>query len=149
MTAAGPVHIDSDAGQVRQQPSGRVIGGVVADPMDLQVISLGSTPGSAHPYEGRYPAGSLVHDGVWYYGTYCLLRDRSLSMNYPVLGPFVGFRVSRDMGKTWVDGGVCPQHNLFGEHTDRSSARPVKIGAPHFVDFGKNMEHSPDGYALS
>jgi len=24
---------------------------------------------------------------------------------------------------------------------------PVKIGAPHFVDFGKNMEHSPDGYA--
>ena len=24
---------------------------------------------------------------------------------------------------------------------------PVKIGAPHFVDFGKNMEHSPDGNA--
>jgi hypothetical protein len=23
----------------------------------------------------------------------------------------------------------------------------VKIGAPHFVDFGKNMEHSPDGRA--
>ena len=21
---------------------------------------------------------------------------------------------------------------------------PVKIGAPHFVDFGKDMEHSPD-----
>ena len=24
---------------------------------------------------------------------------------------------------------------------------PVKIGAPHFVDFGRNMEHSPDGKA--
>jgi hypothetical protein len=24
---------------------------------------------------------------------------------------------------------------------------PVKIGAPHFVDFGKNMEYSPDGKA--
>ena len=24
---------------------------------------------------------------------------------------------------------------------------PVKLGAPHFVDFGKNMEHSPDGKA--
>ena len=24
---------------------------------------------------------------------------------------------------------------------------PVKIGAPKFVDFGKNMEHSPDGKA--
>jgi hypothetical protein len=23
----------------------------------------------------------------------------------------------------------------------------VKIGSPHFVDFGKNMEHSPDGKA--
>ena len=24
---------------------------------------------------------------------------------------------------------------------------PVKFGSAHFVDFGKNMEHSPDGYA--
>ena len=24
---------------------------------------------------------------------------------------------------------------------------PVKIGSPHFVDFGRNMEHSPDGKA--
>jgi hypothetical protein len=24
---------------------------------------------------------------------------------------------------------------------------PVKFGAPHFVDFGKNMQHSPDGMA--
>ncbi|GHU63186.1 hypothetical protein FACS1894123_05460 [Bacteroidia bacterium] len=24
---------------------------------------------------------------------------------------------------------------------------PVKIGSPHFVDFGKNMEYSPDGKA--
>jgi len=116
------------------------------DPMDLEVVSLGTTAGSALPYQGRYPAGSLFHDGVWYYGTYCLLNDRSLGMNWPILGPFVGFRISHDMGKTWEDGGVSPTNNLFREHTDLS-ARPVKIGAPHFVDFGKNMEHSPDGYA--
>ena len=24
---------------------------------------------------------------------------------------------------------------------------PVKMGCPHFVDFGRNMEHSPDGKA--
>ena len=24
---------------------------------------------------------------------------------------------------------------------------PVKMGCPHFVDFGKNMQHSPDGKA--
>ena len=29
----------------------------------------------------------------------------------------------------------------------RLKGEPVKIGAPHFVDFGKNMEHSPDGKA--
>ena len=30
-----------------------------------------SSPARA-PTKGRYPCGSLVHDGVWYYGTYCL-----------------------------------------------------------------------------
>lgn len=116
------------------------------DPMNLEVISLGTTHSSALPYQGRYPAGSLVLDGIWYYGTYCLLNDPSSSMNWPILGPFVGFRVSHDFGKTWDEQGMSPAENLFGEQTDLK-AGPVKIGAPHFVDFGKNMEHSPDGYA--
>jgi hypothetical protein len=34
---------------------------------------------------------------------------------------------------------------LFGE--SGWNGYPVKIGSPHFVDFGKNMEHSPDGKA--
>ncbi len=29
----------------------------------------------------------------------------------------------------------------------RVAGEPVKIGSPHFVDFGRNMEHSPDGKA--
>jgi len=116
------------------------------DPMNLQVISLGKTLGSALPYQGRYPAGSLVYNGVWYHGSYCLLEDPSSSMNWPILGPFVGFRISHDYGKTWKESSVSPTKNLFDEHTDLG-AKPVKIGAPHFVDFGKNMEHSPDGYA--
>ena len=28
-----------------------------------------------------------------------------------------------------------------------SRAHKVKLGAPHFVDFGRNSEHSPDGRA--
>lgn len=116
------------------------------DPMNLEVVSLGTTHGSSLPYQGRYPCGSLVHNGIWYYGTYCLLNDPSLGMNWPIQGPFVGFRISRDLGKTWDESTVSPQNNLFGEHTDLG-AKPVKIGAPHFVDFGRNMEHSPDGYA--
>ena len=38
-----------------------------------------------------------------------------------------------------------PAKPLFGESALKGE--PLKIGAPHFVDFGKNMEHSPDGKA--
>jgi hypothetical protein len=34
---------------------------------------------------------------------------------------------------------------VFGENG--LNGYPVKIGSPHFVDFGKNMEYSPDGKA--
>ena len=30
---------------------------------------------AALPITGRYPCGSLVYNGVWYYGTYCLAPD--------------------------------------------------------------------------
>ncbi len=115
------------------------------DPMDLEVTSLGVYVGPATPYMGRYPCGSLLYNDIWYYGTYCLLDDKRLGMNWPILGPFVGFRISDDYGKTWTEE-TNPTNNLFDEHTDLG-ANPIKIGAPHFVDFGKNMEHSPDGKA--
>ena len=117
------------------------------DPLALKITSLGAVPGDPSPYEGRYPCGSLVVDGVWYYGTYCLLDHPAWSMNWPILAPFVGFRISRDLGKTWEPQAPTPANPLFGEKTTVWGAEPVKMGAPHFVDFGKNMEHSPDGKA--
>jgi hypothetical protein len=92
----------------------------------------------------------LVHDGIWYYGTYCLhpsgsVRRDGRSFNWPWLGPFVGFRTSKDFGKTWTQTPCTPENPLFGEHA--LNGEPVKIGAPHFVDFGKAMEYSPDGKA--
>jgi hypothetical protein len=92
----------------------------------------------------------LVHDGVWYYGTYCLgpLGETPYGddkFNWPWLGPFVGFRTSADYGRSWTDTPHTPEKPLFNE--TGMYGYPVKIGAPHFVDFGKNMEHSPDGYA--
>jgi hypothetical protein len=57
----------------------------------------------------------------------------------------VGFRISTDLGKTWTQTPCTPEKPLFGEHA--LHGEPVKIGAPHFVDFGKNLEHSPDGKA--
>ena len=40
---------------------------------------------------------------------------------------------------------LSPVKPLFPEPAEFLG--PVKMGAPHFVDFGKNMEHSPDGKA--
>ena len=120
------------------------------DPLKLDVTGQGVFKSSPRPYEGRYPCGSLVYNGVWYYGTYCLhpgggIQRDGVIYNWPWLGPFVGFRTSTDLGKTWVETPRTPENPLFGEHA--LNGEPVKIGAPHFVDFGKNMEHSPDGKA--
>jgi len=120
------------------------------DPLKLTVTNQGIFKSSPRPYEGRYPCGSLVHDGVWYYGTYCLHPSGSVphdgrTFNWPWLGPFVGFRTSTDFGKTWTQTPCTPEKPLFGEHA--LNGEPVKIGAPHFVDFGKAMQYSPDGKA--
>ena len=115
------------------------------DPLNLKIINVSVYSGNGAPYGGRYPCGSLVYNRVWYYGTYCLLETPGKGLNWDVLGPLVGFRYSTDFGKTWHDTPHTPSQPLFGE-----PAKPggkVKMGAPHFVDFGRNMQYSPDGKA--
>ncbi len=121
------------------------------DPLNLEIRNT-SAPQAADPfpYRGRYPAGSLVHNDIWYYGTYCLaptavFKHNDFQWNWPNLGPMPGFRISRDYGKTWEPSPLTPEKPLFPEPAKYPG--PVKMGAPHFVDFGKNMEHSPDGKA--
>ncbi len=121
------------------------------DPEDLTIKNTSPPqPASPKPYEGRYPCGSLVYNGVWYYGTYCLTptpydKHKGIVYNWPILGPMPGFRISTDYGKTWTPSPLSPQKPLFPEPAKRRG--PVKMGAPHFVDFGKNMQYSPDGKA--
>ena len=121
------------------------------DPLRLIVTNQAIYASAPSPYQGRYPCGSLVYNDVWYYGTYCLhpsgvvKHNDGMTYNWPWLGPFVGFRYSTDFGKTWTETPCTPTKTLFGEQALKGE--PVKIGAPHFVDFGKNMEHSPDGKA--
>lgn len=80
-------------------------------------------------YPGRYPCGSLMHEGIWYYGTYLLGPDGSvphddgLSYNWPILGPFMGFRISEDRGLTWRESPCTPDSPLFPEPQDRYTAR--------------------------
>jgi hypothetical protein len=136
-----------------------------SNPMDLRITRVGVIGHEPFPYGGQYPCGSLVHNGVWYYGTYALDWHKK---PWDVMGPFVGFNISTDAGKTWQPPARTAINPLFGESakdgrpvrmwkmdeayktSEYAKGKPeakVRIGAPHFVDFGKNMEHSPDGKA--
>jgi hypothetical protein len=117
------------------------------DPLRLSLENLGVEYASPAPYGGRYPCASLMHDGVWYYGAYCLDESGRTAadgrpLNWDILGPFVGFRMSRDGGKTWEETPHSPARPLFGE--SGKNGGKIRIGAPHVVDFGRNMQHSPD-----
>jgi len=97
--------------------------GVIAgdDPLTLKAYSIGLDKSSpAFPYNGRYPCGSLMHNGVWYYGTYCLGPDDNakfgdMKVNWPWIGPFVGFRFSKDYGHNWTPPPHTPEKPIFGE----------------------------------
>jgi hypothetical protein len=120
------------------------------DPLRLSVTSLGSEAASPEPYGGRYPSANLVYNGIWYYGTYAVDFDLSKpeyrdQYSWAICGPVPGFRISKDYGKTWIASPLSPEKPLFPE--SGKAGRQVKIGTPHFVDFGKNMEHSPGGKA--
>jgi len=118
------------------------------DPMKLKILSLGTEGASALPYGGRYPCANLVYGGVWYYGTYGIDFDpdpKNEKYSWAICGPLPGFRISKDYGKTWI---ACPltlDKPLFPESGKKG--QQVKMGTPHFVDFGRNMENSPDGKA--
>lgn len=115
------------------------------DPLDLKITSLGTVQASALPYGGRYPCANLVYNGVWYYGTYGIDFDpkpENKKYSWAICGPLPGFRISKDYGKTWIP---CP-FNLYNPLFPESgkNGQHVKMGTPHFVDFGKNLEYSPD-----
>ncbi len=133
----------------RHHPATTGYATIVGDnPLELKIVNPGIYSASPAPYGGRYPCGSLVYDGVWYYGTYCLMDsdgNPGKGLNWDILGPFVGFRYSTDYGHTWHACPHTPRYPLFPE--PRKPGGTVKIGSPHFVDFGKNMEYSPDGMA--
>ena len=119
------------------------------DPLHLTFSDPGHFASSPLPYRGRYPCGSLVYDGVWYYGTYCLAPHENvprdgIPYNWPWLGP------------SWAFAGRRPRQDLDGDavHAGETAVRRARLTAnrsrsapPHFVDFGKDMEHSPDGKA--
>lgn len=137
----------SSGGAKARTGNAKIIGD---DPLNLTIISLGTQPASALPYGGRYPSANLVYNGVWYYGTYCIDFDFSRpeypdQYSWAICGPVPGFRISTDYGKTWIPSPLSPENPLFPE--SGKNGQRVKMGTPHFVDFGRNLEYSPDGKA--
>ena len=112
------------------------------DPLHLAVTSTtlvdetteyGAGP-SAQP-AGRYACTVLPYKGVLYLGS----SYRFLANGMHFLRPFAGFDISTDDGKTWTKRSAP----LFPE-----AAYPdIKIGEPHFVDFGPELKNSPDDKA--
>ena len=131
------------------------------DPFHLQLTNVSTFGSSTFPYEGRYPCGSLVYNGSWWYGSY-FLDDPNATVggnyvgpspspdcgNWCIQGPLVDFRHSTTYGRSWQEprpNASSATDNLFGESAAHN--HKVKFGAPHFVDFGQELEHSPDGKA--
>ncbi len=137
----------SSGGVKARTGNAKIIGN---DPLNLVIQSLGSQPASALPYGGRYPSANLVYNGIWYYGTYCIDFDFTKpeyreEYSWAICGPVPGFRISFDYGKTWIPSPLSPENPLFPE--SGKNGHQVKMGTPHFVDFGRNLEYSPDGKA--
>ena len=128
------------------------------DPFALNFTKVKSFSNqSAWPYGGRFPSGSLVYKGTWWYGTYYVPQYPKGPLVGGLLGPLADFRHSLNMGETWEEplrNASSDSDNLFGETSpDPLHGKPasgparVKFGTPHWVDFGQELEHSPDGKA--
>jgi len=107
------------------------------DPLALKFVDAGTIASPGAQYNQRYPCACLHYNGVWYLGT-------GGAINHS-LGPFVGFHISKDNGRTWTPSPLSADvgKGLFPEPATFKG--PVKLGYPHVVDFGKNNGHSRDG----
>jgi hypothetical protein len=119
------------------------------DPLALDIEAIGLSERPNPDVRGHYPCGSLCHGGVWYYGIYYVNHYTFPNGGriHHELGPFAGCRYSIDHGLSWTDSPCTVNSPLFPERGRTFGEAPIKFGAPNFVDFGQDMQHSPDGYA--
>jgi len=109
-------------------------------PKDLVVDVSRKVIATCAPWNARYGTTVLAHEGVIYYGSsYRQLVPMQGMWDYHLLMPFAGFHISQDGGNTFT----AREGSLFPE----AEYPCTKMGECHFVDFGRNMQHSPDGKA--
>ncbi len=133
------------------------------DPMDL-ALRCGVLYADHGNADGRYAEGSLNYDGVWYYGSTLFYNQTQPGAEpcsgtgfngwgpiYCTIGPLVGYDISSDGGRSWQLPPETPSAPLFGESI--ADGHRVKLGALHWVDFGRNQQYAtaagPPGYAYA
>ena len=79
------------------------------------------------------------------YGTDFDPKPENIKYSWAICRPMPGFRVSIDYRKTWKPCPFTLDNPLFPKSGKKG--QQVKLGTLHFVDFGKNLENSPDGMA--
>lgn len=118
------------------------------DPFDLKFRILQPTKLVLSRFASCYPTGCLMKDGIWFYG--CEYRnhlvDKYGNQQCFAQGPN-RFRISRDLGKTWDWSPFDDYDPVIPEIGACGGGAAMKFSNAHFVDFGKNMQHSPDGHA--
>jgi hypothetical protein len=118
------------------------------DPFNLQIETREPLLFHTPRFHGQYPCCSFHHKGFWYYATYYVhrwLNPSGAKITYE-LGPVPGFRISRDGGMTWEAPPSDDRSPLFPESGRvAGDSFPIRMGAPHLVDHGRENEHSPDG----
>lgn len=137
---------------IKQNPTNRTTTGNAIimgdDPFDLKFRILPPTELTLSASSCCYPTGGLVKDDVWFYA--CQYRNHLADRhgNQQCFSSGANrFRISRDLGKTWKWSPFDEHDPVIPEIGASAGGPAMKFGNAHFVDFGKNMEHSPDGYA--
>jgi hypothetical protein len=146
------------------------------DPLNLTFTYLGSLNVPDYTQQSAYPCTSLVKEGVWYLGLEEGWNSYSADTPEQV-ARFWGFLCTRKPGIAAGDLGYPFPPNPFWEDLSihplrraREAAAKVEGGAVkptyvggffreppganrvrnlHFVDFGRELEHSPDGRAYA
>ena len=104
------------------------------EPLHLQVVDQGVYVSDPSPYAGRYPCGSLVYKGVWYYGTYCLHPNGTVphdGMNYngPGSDPLSGSATRQTSVRPGSRRLARRPKPLFGENGPPGRARQDRLAA--------------------
>jgi len=102
------------------------------DPLNLQVVNQAVYPSDPSPFQSRYPCGSLVYNGVWYYGTYCLgggqvVMNNGITYNWPWLR--LTWNEEQTVDRVWLFDRPNTYDQITGGLLVFSDGSTVSVGA--------------------